>query len=308
MRKILLTGAGGFLGQHVQALLGKGNFIVRAIRGQADVDLRDPVVTRELFQRWRPDVVIHLAAVVGGIGANQATPADFFVDNALMGASVLAACRAARPGRLIMVGTTCSYPKVPPRIPFQEEDLFVGYPEATNAPYGIAKRALMVGAVALQHQYGVQVVNLIPTNLYGPGDHYDPEKSHVIPALIRRFLGAEAGPVTLWGTGAASRDFLYVEDAAQAIVRSIEADVDAQPINLGSGQEVRIFDLALLVAELCGYKGEIHWDCTRPDGQPRRSLATGRAERVLGWKASTPLRRGLERTIEAYRVAQGVSA
>ena len=308
MRKILLTGAGGFLGLHVEALLGKLDCTYKAIGGRREIDLRDKWETEDLFDHWRPDVVIHLAAVVGGIGANRERPADFFIDNALMGASILSACRATLPKRLIMVGTTCSYPKSPARIPFEEGQLFDGYPEETNAPYGLAKRALMAGAVALQQQYGVRVVNLIPTNLYGPGDHYDHKKSHVIPALIRRFLEAGDGPVALWGSGKPTRDFLFVEDAAQAIVRAIDADVDPQPINLGSGQEVQIFNLAHLVADVCGYEGEIHWDHSNPDGQPRRWLSTARAQRLLGWKASTPLRTGLERTVEAYRASQGVSA
>jgi GDP-L-fucose synthase len=306
--KILLTGAGGFLGQHVQTLLGKVDCTYHAISHRSDLDLRDPWETERFFDHWRPDVVIHLAAVVGGIGANQATPADFFIDNALMGASILSACRKTTPKRLVMVGTTCSYPKVPPRIPFREEDLFQGYPEETNAPYGVAKRSLMVGGAALQRQYGIRVVNLIPTNLYGPGDHFDPAKSHVIPALIRRFLEAQGGPVTLWGTGNASRDFLYVADAADAIVRSLDADVGPEPINLGGGREISIRELAYIVADVCGYEGEIHWDAGKPDGQPRRSLATDAAERLLGWKAATGLREGLERTVEAYQASRGAIA
>lgn len=299
-RKVLVTGAGGFLGRHVVAELQTRGATFRALEGKVDCDLRDTGDTEVEFRTYKPDVVIHLAAVVGGIGANRERPADFFIDNALMGASILSACRNHRVEKLVLLGTTCSYPKYP-AVPFHERELWNGYPEETNAPYGVAKRALMVGAEALSKQYGIKVANLIPTNMYGPGDHYDLETSHVIPAMIRKMHEAKASQVVeLWGTGQPTRDFLYVKDAAQAIVTACEVVEDGKPINLGSGQEVSMRALSEAVASAVGFGGLVVWNSDKPDGQPRRALDSSRAAEVLNWKATTSLKAGLEATYEDY--------
>lgn len=301
-RKVLVTGAGGFLGQHVVTALQDRGASMKALQGKEDADLRDYWDTAEVFRSYKPDVVVHLAAVVGGIGANRLRPADFFIENAMMGCSILTACRDFRVEKLVLVGTTCSYPKFCPA-PFDERSIWDGYPEETNAPYGIAKRALVVGAAALRAQYGTKVASVIPTNLYGPGDNFDPKSSHVIPALIRKMHEAK-DEVTLWGSGKATRDFLYVKDAAAAIALAAEKYDSELPLNLGSGEEISIKKTSELVAKVVGFKGRIIWDRSKPDGQPRRLLDTSRARKYLGWHATTPFQKGLEEAYETFLLSQ----
>lgn len=303
-RKVLVTGASGFLGKHLTEELQSRGASFKALEGKADCDLRDHWDTGKLFDAYKPDVVFHLAALVGGIGANRARPADFFIDNTMMGGSILNACRDARVEKLVMVGTTCSYPKLSP-IPFDESDLWGGYPEGTNAPYGAAKRALIVGSLALEAQYGVEVVNVIPTNLYGPGDNFNPDSSHVIAALMRKMHEAkDKESVELWGTGDATRDFLYVKDAAKGVVDALQYRVTGEPINLGSGQEISIRNLAYMIADAVGFKGVFVWDKSKPDGQPRRCLNTDRAKNLFGWQAKTKLADGLRETYQAFLASQ----
>jgi len=255
-----------------------------------------------LFEDARPEVLFHLAAVVGGIGVNQLNPGRFFYENAIMGIQLIEAARRFGVQKLIVVGTVCSYPKHTPA-PFREEMLWAGYPEETNAPYGIAKKALLVQCQAYRQQYGLNAIYLLPVNLYGPGDNFDLETSHVIPALIRKFLEArERGEtrVTVWGDGSPTREFLYVEDAAEGLILAAEHYDGGEPVNLGSGQEISIRDLAHLIARLCGFEGEIAWDLAKPGGQPRRRLDTTRAERWFGFRASVGLEEGLRRTIAWY--------
>jgi GDP-L-fucose synthase len=301
-RRVLVTGGSGFLGSFVLAQLqarGAGTVIVPRSR---DYDLVDREAVRRLYRDARPDVVIHLAAVVGGIGANQKRPAEFFYQNLLMGVQLLDQAYTHRVGKFVGVGTVCSYPKHTP-VPFREAHLWDGYPEETNAPYGLAKKMLIVQSQAYRAQYGFNAVNILPTNLYGPRDNFDPETSHVIPALVRRCLEARrAGQprIICWGTGTPTREFLYVEDAAEGIVLAAERCDTSEPMNLGSGEEISMRALAELIREATGYTGDIDWDPTRPDGQPRRCLDTTRARRELGFIARTPLKTGLARTIEWY--------
>lgn len=301
-RRVLVTGGSGFLGRWVcEALAAEEGAEVTAPRS-AQHDLRDAAAVERLFAQARPQVVIHLAAVVGGIGANRKSPGRFFHDNALMGIQVIEAARRHAVERFVCVGTVCSYPKTPP-IPFREEDLWNGYPEETNAPYGLAKRMLLVQMQAYRDEYGTRGAFLIPTNLYGPGDHDDPETSHVIPGLIRRFIEARErgdGHIDVWGTGAATREFLYAADAAEAIVRAAAVCDDVDPINLGSGHEISIRDLVTRIAGLVGYAGEIRFDASRPDGQPRRCVDSSRAERILGWRARTSFDEGLAHTVDWF--------
>ncbi len=302
-QRVLVTGGAGFLGSAVCAQLrarGVGELVVPR---SARYDLTQPEAVGKLFADASPDVVIHLAARVGGIGANLARPAELYVTNLLMGTYVIEEARRREVGKTVVVGTICSYPKHTP-VPFSEDALWDGYPEETNAPYGIAKKALLVHAQANRAQYGQNVIYLLPTNLYGPGDNFDPEWSHVIPALIRRFTAAaEAGtsPVEVWGTGRATREFLFVDDAARGIVDAAERYDSPEPVNLGSGEEVSIADLAHRIAALCGYDGEIVFDPSKPDGQPRRRVDTTRAARYFGFRAQVPLEEGLARTVAWYR-------
>lgn len=298
---ILVTGGRGFLGQHVMDRLRLGGHKAVGL-GSEDGDLRSNAHCDKLFDIYRPGVVVHLAAVVGGIGANRLHPGKFWRDNTLMGVNVLDACVAHNVKKLILVSTTCAYPKRPPIIPFIESDLWHGYPEETNAPYGIAKKSLMVGAEAYRAEYGLDVITLIPTNLYGPGDNFDEESSHVIPAMMRRFHEAKRSDdpeVTMWGTGSPTRDFLYVEDAADAVVRSLGVS-HGEPINLGSGSEISMYQLSERVKGAVGYGGSVTWDHSKPDGQPRRCLDSSVARQVLGWKATTSFEDGLKRTYEWY--------
>jgi len=302
-RKVIVTGGSGFLGSHVVEELSRGRGADVVVPRRKDYDLVQPGAAQRLFADHRPDVVIHLAARVGGIGANRENPGLYFYDNLMMGVQLIEECRRQNVGKIVSVGTICSYPKHTP-VPFREEDLWIGYPEETNAPYGLAKKMLLVQGQAYRQQYGTNAVHLLPVNLYGPRDNFDPASSHVIPALIRKVKEAQdAGrdAIEVWGTGTASREFLYVEDAARAIVLATERYDGPDPVNVGAGFEIKIRDLALLIARLMGYAGTIRWDASKPDGQPRRCLDTSRAERLFGFRAQTSFEEGLQRTIEWYR-------
>jgi GDP-L-fucose synthase len=301
-RCVLVTGGNGFLGRAVVARLqaaGVGSVVVPR---SAEVDLRDRAATADLFARTRPDLVIHLAARVGGIGYNQVHPAELYLDNLLMGTYVVEEARSHDVAKTVLVGTVCSYPKEPP-VPFHEESLWGGYPEETNAPYGIAKLAQLVHAQTVREQYGQEVIYLIPTNLYGPGDKFNPSVSHVIPALVKKCVEAtESGAdhIELWGTGSASREFLYVDDAAAGIVAAAELYDDPDPVNLGTDHEMPIRELVGHVAEATGFTGELRWDASKPDGQPRRRVDNTRARERFGFEATTPFAEGLQTTVEWY--------
>jgi len=298
----LITGGGGFLGSHLVdrvRLEGLEPFVAR----QRDYDLTERADVTRLFEDAEPELVIHLAAEVGGIGANRSNPGRYWYSNLMMGAHVLEESRSRDVGKLVLLGTICSYPNLAP-IPFREEDLWNGYPEATNAPYGIAKKALLVGAQSYREQYGLETVYLLPVNLYGPRDNFDLETSHVIPALIRKMVDArERGEseITLWGDGSPTREFLYVEDCADGIWLAAQRYDGAEPVNLGTGEEIAIRDLAEHVGELTGFDGDIVWDTSKPNGQPRRRLDVSRAEELFGFRARTTFRDGLERTIAWFR-------
>lgn len=302
-KRICVTGGAGFLGRAVcsrlQALNPADLFVPRS----REFDLRDAAAAARMFDQARPDIVIHLAADVGGIGANQRQPGRFFHANLAMGLNMIEEARLRGVEKFVLVGTVCAYPKHC-AVPFREDDLWAGYPEETNAPYGVAKRALGVMLSAYKAQYAFNGVYLIPVNLYGPGDNFNPETSHVIPALIRRFCEAvDAGidAVTCWGGGTVSREFLYVDDAADAIVVAAACYNDPQPINLGTGREITIAELANRIAQVCGFHGRIEWDRTRPDGQPRRRLDTTRAATLLNWRAKVGIDEGLQRTVDCWR-------
>ena len=300
--RFVITGGAGFLGEFVVEELKRRDATDIFVPRSADYDLRDHDAVMALLEDTHPDVIIHLAAVVGGIGANREHPAEFFYDNLTMGIHLFHEAWQAGVKKFVTIGTVCAYPKFTP-VPFREENLWIGYPEETNAPYGLAKKMLLVQGQAYHQQYGFPNIYLLPTNLYGPGDNFDLETSHVIPALIRKCLQAkERGDesITAWGTGTATREFLYVEDAARGIALATEHYNKPEPINLGSGMEISIRNLLELIAELTGYQGNIIWDDTKPDGQPRRSLDTSRAEQVLGFKAETSFREGLQKTINWY--------
>jgi GDP-L-fucose synthase len=304
--RVVVTGGAGFLGRRVVDRLAREDADVVVAR-RADHDLTEPGAAEQLLAEHRPAVVVHLAARVGGIGYNQAEPAPLYLANLLMGTHVIEAARhAPSVRRTVLLGTVCSYPKFTP-VPFREESLWDGYPEETNAPYGLAKKAHLIHAQVNAAQYGQRFAYLIPTNLYGPGDKFHPGVSHVIPALIKKCVEArEAGEskVDVWGTGRASREYLYVDDAAEAIVLAAgldDADLDGvEPINLGSDREITIRETVELIARLVGFDGELRWDPTKPDGQPRRRVDASRAERLLGWRARTPFEDGLRATIDWY--------
>ncbi len=299
-KRVLLTGGGGFLGRFVAPMLEERGAVLTIPR-RAETDLTDQTAVADLFAASSPEVVVHLAAEVGGIGANQGNPGRYFYANMAMGLHLIEASRRHGVEKFVQVGTVCSYPKFPPTIPFVESELWEGYPEETNAPYGVAKKALAVMLDGYREQYGLNGIYLLPANLYGPGDNFDLETSHVIPALIRKFVEARdagAAEVEVWGTGSPSREFLYVEDAARAIVLATERYDAADPVNIGTGQEVRIKELVELIGKLTGFGGDIRWDRTRPDGQPRRSLDTSRARERFGFEAEMPLEEGLRRTIQ----------
>jgi GDP-L-fucose synthase len=301
--RVLVTGGGGFLGSHLVDRLEAGGHDVVAARS-ADYDLTSMNDTARLFEDASAELVFHLAAEVGGIGANRANPGRYWYANLMMGAHVLEQARIHETPKLVIVGTVCAYPKLAP-VPFAETELWNGYPEETNAPYGIAKKTILVGAQAYREQYGVNAVFLLPTNLYGPRDNFDLETSHVIPALIRKMLEAE-DEVVLWGDGSPTREFLYVDDCVEGLVLAAERYDGPEPVNLGAGKEISIRELAELVAEVTGYHGRIVWDQSKPGGQPRRSVDAGRARELFGFEARTPLRVGLERTAAWYRSARPV--
>ena len=302
-KRVVVTGGAGFLGSFVVKKLKERGATEIFVPRSREYDLTTEEAVRRLYQGARPEVAIHLAAQVGGIGANRANPGKFFYDNMMMGVMLMEYARRFGIGKFVAVGTICAYPKFAP-IPFREDDIWTGYPEETNAPYGLAKKMLLVQAQAYRQQYGFNAIYLLPVNLYGPGDNSDPLTSHVIPALIRKCLEAQAGgekKVTLWGTGRPTREFLYVEDCAEGICLAAERYDNSEPVNVGSGREISIREVAGIIAELIGFSGEFVWDAAQPDGQPRRCLDTSRAERGFGFRAKTPFRDGLERTIAWYR-------
>jgi GDP-L-fucose synthase len=304
-KRIVVTGGAGFLGSAVMRRLrdrGCAPDALVAVR-RADFDLVHERDVERLYREHRPDIVIHLAAVVGGIGANRRNPGSFYYENLVMGALLMEHARRAGVEKFVAIGTICAYPKFTP-VPFREDDLWAGYPEETNAPYGIAKKGLLVQAQAYRQQYGFNAVYLLPVNLYGPGDNFNPDSSHVIPALIKKCLDAiDAGrsSIDIWGTGRATREFLYVDDAAEGIVLATERLETSEPVNLGAGFEISIRDLAEMIARLTGFRGTLVWDPAQPDGQPRRSLDTSRAEAWFGFRATTSFEEGLAKTIDWYR-------
>jgi GDP-L-fucose synthase len=302
-QSVIVTGGAGFLGSYVvEKLRERGAGSVFVVRSK-DYDLRREEAVRRLFADVKATMVIHMAAVVGGIGANRAHPGQFFYDNLMMGASLMEQARQAGIAKFVAIGTICAYPKFTP-IPFREADLWNGYPEETNAPYGLAKKMLLVQGQAYRQEYGFNSIYLLPVNLYGPGDNFDPASSHVIPALIKKCLDAvqQGSPaIEVWGDGSPTREFLYVRDAAEGIVLAAERYNSGEPVNLGSGYEISIRDLVALIAELTGFKGEIRYDPTKPNGQPRRQLDVSRARDWFGFQATTSFRDGLRETVEWYR-------
>jgi GDP-L-fucose synthase len=312
-KKIVVTGGSGFLGRHLVARLKEAGCERVFVPRSAQYDLTREADIGRLLAQHRPEVVLHLAALVGGIGANRANPGTFLYQNLLMGCQLVEACRAAGVEKFVAVGTICSYPKFTP-VPFKESDLWNGYPEETNAPYGLAKKLLLVQLQAYRQQFGFNGVNLLLVNLYGPGDNFDLASSHVIPALIRKCLEArERGDKVLhvWGTGQPTREFLYVEDAARAIHLAAAQLETSDPVNVGSGQEIRIADLVALIARKTGFQGEVRFDPDQPDGQPRRCLDVQRAKALFHFEATTPLSRGLDQTIAWYQAEgrkQGMAA
>jgi len=300
--RVVVTGGSGFLGRHlVRALERRGSIVL--VPRKREYDLTSEPQVERMYAELQPQVVVHLAAVVGGIGANRESPGRFFYENVMLGALTMEHARRSGVDKFVGVGTICAYPKHAP-VPFVEADLWNGYPEDTNAPYGIAKKMLLVQGQAYRQQYGFNAIHLLPVNLYGPHDNFDPASSHVIPALIRKCVEAAARgdrEVVCWGTGNATREFLYVEDCADAIVRATERYDDADPVNIGAGFEISIRDLAQLIAELSGFRGSLAFDATKPDGQPRRMLDVTRAERGFGFRATTDFRAGFLQTVEWYR-------
>jgi len=301
-RRVVVTGGRGFLGSYVIEKLNEHGARTVLIPLRAQYVLRDGAAVRRMYADMRPDIVIHLAAVVGGIGANQERPGEFFYDNLMMGVQLLEAGRQNGIEKFVAIGTVCAYPKFTP-VPFKEDDLWNGYPEETNAAYGLAKKMLLVQGQAYRQQYGFHSIFLLPANLYGPRDNFDLRVSHVIPALIKKCLDARdsgAAEVVVWGDGTPTREFLYVEDAAEGIVLAAERYDKAEPVNLGASFEICIRELVVLIAELTGFKGRVRWDTSRPNGQPRRKLDTSRAEREFGFRAKVDFRDGLRRTVEWY--------
>ncbi len=302
-KRITVTGGAGFLGRFVvEKLRARGCKDVFVPRSK-QYDLTTPDGVARMYDDARPDVVIHLAAIVGGIGANRKHPGSFFYRNIMMGTLLMEEARLRGVGKFTGVGTICAYPKFTP-VPFKEDDLWNGYPEETNAPYGLAKKMMLVQSQAYRAEYGFNSIYLLPVNLYGPGDNFDPESSHVIPALIKKYREARrqnATSVEVWGTGQATREFLYVEDCAEAIMLATERYDGAEPVNIGSGMEIFIKDLVNMIAKLSGFKGEIVWDSSKPDGQPRRCLDVSRAEKLFGFRATTQFQDGLKKTIDWYQ-------
>jgi len=302
-KRVLVTGGAGFLGSHLVEKLkergGKNIFIPTYDK----FDLREKQDIIRTYEEAHPDIVIHLAARVGGIGANMKYPGEFFYDNLVMGIQLMEYARRYGVEKFVGLGTICAYPKFT-KVPFKEEDLWNGYPEETNAPYGLAKKMLLVQAQAYRKQYGFNAIYLLPVNLYGPGDNFHPEYSHVIPGIIRKCFEAienKQDEIVLWGTGKPTREFLYVQDCAEAICMALERYNKSEPVNIGSGLEISIKDLAKLIVELTGFKGRVIWDKTKPDGQPRRCLDTSNAQREFGFRAKTDFKEGLKKTIDWYR-------
>jgi len=301
-RRVVVTGGAGFLGSRVVAKLKERGCEHVFIPRSKEYDLREKEAIVRLYKNVKPDIVIHLAAVVGGIGANQKYPGKFFYDNAIMGIQLIEQARQLGIEKFVCVGTICAYPKYTP-IPFKEDNLWNGYPEETNAPYGLAKKILLVQLQAYRQQYGFNGIYLLPVNLYGPGDNFDPEFSHVIPAIIKKLVDArDRGDekIVAWGTGEATREFLYVDDAAEGIVLATERYNKPDPVNLGAGREIKVKDLVYLIKELVGFQGEVEWDTSRPNGQPRRMLDTARAKREFGFEAKMTFEEGLANTISWY--------
>lgn len=302
-KRITITGGKGFLGRHLIRKLEEMDCRRLAIADLPEYDLVSPEGVRRLYEQTRPDIVIHLAAKVGGIGFNQENPAPLFYDNLMMGVQLMHEGWKFGIEKFVAIGTICAYPNFTP-VPFHEDDIWNGYPEATNAPYGLAKKMMLVQSQAYRQQYGFNAIFLLPVNLYGPGDNFDPRSSHVIPALIKKCVDAvEDGhdEIVVWGTGAATREFFYAEDAAEAICMATQLYNKSEPVNIGPGFEISIRDLVALIVELTGFKGKVIWDAAKPDGQPRRMLDTSRAQAEFGFKAKTDFREGLKNTIAWYR-------
>ena len=300
--RILVTGGAGFVGSFIVEKLRERGYSNVVVVRRAEFDLTRQEDVARLYEKIKPAVVMHLAAEVGGIGANRENPGRFFYANAAMGLHMIEGARLSGVRKFLQVGTICAYPKFTP-VPFREDELWSGYPEETNAPYGVAKKSLLVMCQAYRQQYGLNAIYLLPVNLYGPRDNFDPRSSHVIPALVRKCVEArDRGDktITAWGTGAASREFLYVEDCAEGLIAALEQYDSPEPVNLGSGNEITIRELTSLVARLCNFKGRIVWDPSKPDGQPRRCLDVSRAREAFGFVAQTPLEEGLARTVEWF--------
>lgn len=305
-KRLLVTGGAGFLGRYVVRKLREKECREIFVPRSKDYNLVELEAVKRLYRDAKPAIVIHLAAVVGGIGANRENPGKFFYDNLMMGVQMIEQGRLFGLEKFVAIGTVCAYPKFTP-VPFKEEDLWNGYPEETNAPYGLAKKMLLVQSQAYRQQYDFNAIYLLPVNLYGPGDNFDPESSHAIPALIKKCVDAmKSGEdkIVVWGMGEATREFLYVEDAAEGIILATEKYDKPEPLNIGAGFEIKIKDLVRLIAELTGFQGSIEWDANKPDGQPRRCLDVSKAEKEIGFKAKADFREGLRKTIDWYKAQE----